>query len=152
MRQPTNPKNRDTTAALYVRLSRDDGMETDSNSIQTQKKLLTKTARDKGYTDLLTFSDDGISGVTMNRPGFQEMLTELEKGYIGAVFVKDLSRLGRNHIEVSKLTEDFLLDHNIRLVAVSDGVDTDEGENDMTPLRHLFNEWYECVKSEPTTF
>jgi DNA invertase Pin-like site-specific DNA recombinase len=110
--------------------------------VATQKKLLTKTAKEKGYTNLLTFCDDGISGVTMNRPGYQEMIAELSKGYIGAVFVKDLSRLGRNYIEVGKLTEDFLPSHDIRLVAVSDGVDTDEGENDLNPIRNLFNEWY----------
>ena len=76
----------------------------------------------------------------MKRPGFQEMITELEKGYIGAVFVKDLSRLGRNYIEVGRLTEDFFPEHDIRLVAVSDGVDSDEGENDLNPIRNLFNE------------
>jgi DNA invertase Pin-like site-specific DNA recombinase len=142
MRQPTNHKNRTTTAALYVRLSRDDGMDSESNSIATQKKLLTKVARDEGYTNLLTFSDDGISGVTMNRPGFNKMLAELAKGYISAVFVKDLSRLGRNYIEVGKLTEDFFPEHEIRLVAVSDGVDTAEGDNDLSPIRNVFNEWY----------
>ena len=135
-------KNRNTTAVLYVRLSRDDGMDAESNSIQSQKKLLTKVAKEKGYTNLITFSDDGISGVTMNRPGFVEMVGELEKGYISALFVKDLSRLGRNYIEVGKLTEDFLPENDIRLVAVSDGVDTDEGENDLNPIRNLFNEWY----------
>ena len=135
-------KNRDTTAALYVRLSRDDGMDVESNSIQSQKKLLTKVAKEKGYTNLIIFSDDGISGVTMNRPGFVEMINELEKGYVSALFVKDLSRLGRNYIEVGKLTEDFLPENDIRLVAVSDGVDTDEGENDLNPIRNLFNEWY----------
>ena len=82
----------------------------------------------------------------MNRPGFIEMLAELEKGYIEAVFAKDLSRLGRNYIEVGKLTEEFFPEHDIRLVAVSDGVDSDEGDNDLNPIRNLFNEWYECVK------
>ncbi|MCL1820800.1 MAG: recombinase family protein [Oscillospiraceae bacterium] len=135
-------KNRDTNAALYVRLSRDDGLDADSNSIQTQKKLLSKTANEKGYTNLLTFCDDGISGVTMNRPGYNEMLTELEKGYIGAVFVKDLSRLGRNYIEVGKLTDEFLPDNDIRLVSVADGVDSNEGDNDLNPIRNLFNEFY----------
>ena len=135
-------KNRETTAALYPRLSRDDNIDGDSNSIQNQKKLLAKVAKEKGYTTLLTFVDDGVSGVTMDRPGFNEMMTELKKGYIGAVFVKDLSRLGRNYIEVGKLTEEFFPEQDIRLVAVSDGVDTAEGENDLNPIRNLFNEWY----------
>ena len=95
------------TAALYCRLSRDDNMDTESNSIQNQKKLLQKVAREKGYTDTLFFLDDGITGTTMKRPGFQKMLTAIEAGYISAVFVKDLSRLGRNYIEVGKLTEEF---------------------------------------------
>lgn len=93
------------TAALYCRLNRDDNMDTESNSIQNQKKLLQKVAREKGYTDTLFFVDDGITGTTMKRPGFQKMLTAIEDGYISAVFVKDLSRLGRNYIEVGKLTE-----------------------------------------------
>ena len=93
------------TAALYCRLSRDDNMDAESNSIQNQKKLLQKVAREKGYTDTLFFVDDGITGTTMKRPGFQKMLTAIEAGYISAVFVKDLSRLGRNYIEVGKLTE-----------------------------------------------
>ena len=103
---------------------------------------MTKAAKDKGYTNIITFLDDGVSGVTMDRPGFNEMMAELEKGYIGAVFVKDLSRLGRNYIEVGRLTEEFFPDHDIRLVAVSDGVDTAEGENELTPIKNLFNEWY----------
>ena len=89
MKQPDERKNTNGTAALYLRLSRDDGLDAESNSIQNQKALLTKAAKEKGYGNLLIFSDDGISGVTMNRPGFVEMLAELEKGYIGAVFVKD---------------------------------------------------------------
>ena len=127
------------TAALYCRLSRDDNMDTESNSIQNQKKLLQKVAREKGYTDTLFFVDDGITGTTMKRPGFQKMLTAIEAGYISAVFVKDLSRLGRNYIEVGKLTEEFFPQHDIRLVAVSDGVDSDEGEYDFTPFRNIMN-------------
>lgn len=130
------------TAALYCRLSRDDNMDTESNSIQNQKKILQKVAREKGYTDTIFYVDDGITGTTMKRPGFQKMLTAIEAGYITAVFVKDLSRLGRNYIEVGKLTEEFFPQHDIRLVAVSDGVDSDEGENEFTPFRNIMNEWY----------
>lgn len=130
------------TAALYCRLSRDDNMDTESNSIQNQKELLQKVAREKGYTDTLFFVDDGITGTTMKRPGFQKMLTAIEAGYISAVFVKDLSRLGRNYIEVGKLTEEFFPQYDVRLVAVSDGVDSDEGDNEFTPFRNIMNEWY----------
>ena len=130
------------TAALCCRLSRDDNMDSESNSIQNQRKILQKAAKDKGYTDTVFFVDDGITGTTMKRPGFQKMLTAIEAGYILAVFVKDLSRLGRNYIEVGKLTEEFFPLHDIRLVAVSDGVDSDEGEDDFTPFKNIMNEYY----------
>ncbi len=138
----SNKKSRDVTAFLYERLSRDDNLEGESYSISNQKKLLTKVAREKGYTNLVHFLDDGISGVTMDRPGFVDMIQQLEQGKAAAVFVKDLSRLGRNYIEVGRLTEEFFPDHDIRLVAVSDNIDTAEGENEMAPIRNLFNEWY----------
>ena len=141
MRQSSN-KKREVTAALYVRLSRDDNLEGESYSIGNQKKLLTKVAKEKGYTNLLVFCDDGISGVTMERPQFIEMKRTIEDNKVSAVFVKDLSRLGRNYIEVGKLTEEFFPDHDIRLVAVSDNIDTSEGENELAPIKNLFNEWY----------
>ena len=137
-----NKKSRDVTAFLYERLSRDDNMEGESYSIGNQKKLLIKVAKEKGYTNLVHFFDDGISGVTMDRPGFADMIQQLEQGKAAAVFVKDLSRLGRNYIEVGRLTEEFFPNHDIRLVAVSDNIDTDEGENELAPIRNLFNEWY----------
>ena len=127
---------------LYERLSRDDELQGESNSISNQKKLLAKVAKEKGYTNLVHFLDDGISGVTMDRPGFVEMICQLEQGKAAAVFVKDLSRLGRNYIEVGRLTEEFFPNHDIRLVAVSDNIDTAEGENELAPIRNLFNEWY----------
>ena len=142
MKQSNNKKSRDVTAFLYERLSRDDNLEGESYSIGNQKKLLAKVAKEKGYTNLVHFLDDGISGVTMNRPGFVEMICQLEQGKAAAVFVKDLSRLGRNYIEVGRLTEEFFPDHDIRLVAVSDNIDTAEGENELAPIRNLFNEWY----------
>ena len=142
MKQSSNKKSREATAFLYERLSRDDNLEGESYSIGNQKKLLTKVAKEKGYTNLVHFLDDGISGVTMNRPGFVEMMQQLEQGKASAVFVKDLSRLGRNYIEVGRLTEEFFPDHDIRLVAVSDNIDTAEGENELAPIRNLFNEWY----------
>ena len=142
MKQSNNKKFRDVTAFLYERLSRDDNLEGESYSIGNQKKLLAKVAKEKGYTNLVHFLDDGISGVTMDRPGFVEMICQLEQGKAAAVFVKDLSRLGRNYIEVGRLTEEFFPNHDIRLVAVSDNIDTAEGENELAPIRNLFNEWY----------
>ena len=114
MKQSNNKKSRDVTAFLYERLSRDDNLEGESYSIGNQKKLLAKVAKEKGYTNLVHFLDDGISGVTMDRPGFVEMICQLEQGKAAAVFVKDLSRLGRNYIEVGRLTEEFFPDHDIR--------------------------------------
>lgn len=142
MRKSNNKKTRDVTAFIYLRLSRDDNLEGESYSIGNQKKLLTKAAKDLGYSNIVTFIDDGVSGVTMNRPGFNDMMRQLEENRAAALLVKDLSRLGRNYIEVGRLMEEFFPEHNIRLVAVSDNIDTDEGENEMAPIRNLFNEWY----------
>ncbi|MBQ7975772.1 MAG: recombinase family protein, partial [Clostridia bacterium] len=142
MRQSKSNKKRETTASLYLRLSRDDNLEGESYSIGNQKKLLTKVAKEKGYTNLLIYIDDGISGVTMNRPDYIRMIEDFENNKSSALFVKDLSRIGRNYIEVGKLTEEFLPEHDIRLVAVSDNIDTQEGENELAPIKNLFNEWY----------
>lgn len=152
MRQSNNKYNREKTAFIYVRLSRDDELEGESYSIGNQKKLLTKVAKEKGYTNISVFCDDGISGVTMDRPDFNRMLEQLQLGKAAAVFVKDLSRLGRNYIEVGRLTEEVFPSLNIRLVAVSDNVDTKEGENELTPIRNLFNEWYARDISKKTTY
>lgn len=142
MKQSNNKNRTDGTAALYCRLSRDDNMGTESNSIFNQKKILQKAAKEKGYTDTLFFVDDGITGTTMKRPSFQKMIQAIEAGYISAVFVKDLSRLGRNYIEVGRLTEEFFPQHDVRLIAVSDGVDSDEGDNEFTPFKNIMNEYY----------
>lgn len=141
MRQSSN-KKREVTASLYLRLSRDDNLDGESYSIGNQKKLLTAVAKEKGYTNLLIYIDDGISGVTMNRPDYIRMIEDFENNKSSALFVKDLSRIGRNYIEVGKLTEEFLPEHDIRLVAVSDNIDTQEGENELAPIKNLFNEWY----------
>ena len=141
MRQSSN-KKRENTAALYLRLSRDDNLEGESYSIANQRKLLTNVAKEKNYTNILIYVDDGISGVTMNRPDYIRMINDIKNNKISAVFVKDLSRLGRNYIEVGRLTEEFLPEYDVRLVAVSDGIDTYEGENELAPIKNLFNEWY----------
>ena len=142
MGQSNTKNNYEGTAALYLRLSRDDGEAGESNSIQNQKKLLTKAAQDMGYSNHMIFSDDGISGTTMNRPGFQAMIREIERGGIAAVFVKDMSRLGRNYREVGYYTEEFFAEHDIRFVAISDGVDSAEGEDELGPFRNIMNEMY----------
>ncbi|MDY4974158.1 MAG: recombinase family protein [Eubacteriales bacterium] len=131
--------------AIYCRLSREDGDKVESNSIASQRAICEDYMARHEDLELVCepFVDDGISGVTMDRPGFADMIQQLEQGKAAAVFVKDLSRLGRNYIEVGRLTEEFFPNHDIRLVAVSDNIDTDEGENELAPIRNLFNEWYQ---------
>ena len=119
MRQSNNRKSRDVTAFLYERFPVMTIWRARATASGTRKKLLTKVAKEKGYTNLVHFLDDGISGVTMDRPGFNDMMEQLAAGKAAAVFVKDLSRLGRNYIEVGRLTEEFFPEHDIRLVAVS---------------------------------
>ncbi len=130
------------TAALYCRLSRDDNMDAESNSIQNQKKITAKGSKRKRLYRHLIFRGRWHYRHYYEAPGFQKMITAIEAGYISAVFVKDLSRLGRNYIEVGKLTEEFFPQYDVRLVAVSDGVDSDEGDNEFTPFRNIMNEWY----------
>lgn len=142
MKQSTSKKHGINTAALYCRLSREDSVDCESNSITNQKNILIKAAKEKGYEDTLFFIDDGITGTTLDRPGFQQMIKAIEAGYVSAVFVKDLSRLGRDYLKVGHYTEEFFPQHDIRLVAVSDGVDSDEGENEFGPFRNIMNEWY----------
>ncbi len=142
MNKSTRRIRRESTAFLYSRLSRDDDLNGDSYSIKSQKALLTKVAKEKGYSNLIHYYDDGKSGVTMDRPGFNKMMKELEKGKASAVFFKDMSRLGRNYLEVGRLCEEFFPDNDIRYVAVSDNIDSDEGEDELTPIRNMFNEWY----------
>ena len=128
--------------ALYVRLSRDDELEGESNSISNQKALLTDYARRHKFKNVRIFVDDGVSGVTMNRNGFQEMMALVEAGKVSTVIVKDMSRLGRNYLEVGQLTETIFPMHNVHFIAVNDGVDSDRGEDDFTPFRNIMNEWY----------
>ena len=130
-------------AALYVRLSRDDENEGDSNSIAHQIEILTKYAKDHGITDYRIYKDDGYSGTSFKRPGFQDMLADIEAGLVSMVVVKDMSRFGRNYLEVGLYTEIRFPEMGVRFVAVNDGVDSDNAmDNDFTPFRNIINEWY----------
>ena len=128
--------------ALYCRLSRDDDVQGDSNSIANQKKLLSKYAKEYGLSNTKYFVDDGYTGTNFNRPGFTEMIEAAEQGYIGTILVKDMSRLGRDYLQVGLYTDNFFPEHNIRFIAVNDGVDSAEGENEFAPFRNIMNEWY----------
>lgn len=129
-------------AALYCRLSRDDELEGESNSIANQKKLLQKVATEYGYKKTTFFVDDGISGTTFDRKGFQKMEQAIVDGYVAAVFVKDMSRLGRDYLKCGYYTDSFFPDNNVRFIAVNDGVDSAQGENEFAPFRNIMNEWY----------
>ena len=129
--------------ALYVRLSRDDENEGDSNSIAHQIEILTKYAKDHGITSYKVYKDDGYSGTSFKRPGFQEMMTDIEAGLVSMVIVKDMSRFGRNYLEVGLYTEIRFPEMGVRFIAVNDGVDSDDQMgNDFTPFRNIINEWY----------
>lgn len=128
--------------ALYLRLSRDDELNGESNSISNQKILLTDFAKKNKFKNIKYFIDDGVSGVTMKRPSFQKMIKQVEQDEVENIIVKDMSRLGRNYLDVGQLTETVFPMHNIRFIAINDGVDSEHGEDDFTPFRNIMNEWY----------
>jgi len=128
--------------AIYCRLSRDDGTETESNSIGNQKKMLTQKAKELGLTNTKYYVDDGYTGTNFNRPSFQELLDDIDMGYISVVMVKDLSRLGRDYVTVGHYTDNYFPEHNVRFIAVNDMVDSDEGENEIAPFKNVMNEMY----------
>ena len=142
MKQSNNRLSKENTAFGYGRISREDGLAGDSYSIQTQKKLLSQYAKEKGYSNFKFFYDDGITGVSTNRPEFQKMLAQLEQGKASALFIKDLSRLYRNRTEADRLVEDFFPEHGVRLVSVGDGIDTAMGDDEFIFLRNWANEQY----------
>ena len=129
-------------AGLYTRLSRDDGTDSESNSIANQKRLLAQKAKELGFTNVKFYVDDGYTGTNFNRPGFQELLDDIEMGYVTAVIVKDLSRLGRDYVSVGYYTDNYFPEHNIRFIAVNDMVDSDDGENEIAPFKNIMNEMY----------
>jgi len=128
--------------ALYCRLSRDDGTNNDSNSIVNQKRLLQKYAKEQGLGNTRCYVDDGYTGTNFNRPGFQKLLEDIEQGYVTTVIVKDMSRLGRDYLQVGYYTDTYFPDHNIRFIAINDCVDSDDGENEFAPFRNIMNEMY----------
>ena len=132
----------DNITALYARLSQEDALDGESNSIANQKKILLKYATDNGFPNPTFFIDDGVSGVTFDRPGWNEMIRLAEAGKVKTVIVKDMSRMGRDYLKVGYYTESFFAERDIRYIAINDGVDSDKGDNDFTPFRNLFNDFY----------
>ena len=132
----------DNITALYARLSQEDALDGESNSIANQKKILLKYAKDIGFSNPIFFIDDGVSGVTFDRPGWNEMIRLAEAGKVTTVIVKDMSRMGRDYLKVGYYTESFFAERDIRYIAINDGVDSDKGDNEFTPFRNLFNDFY----------
>ena len=129
--------------ALYARLSKDDDLVGDSNSIVHQKEILFKYAKEHGFANCEFYVDDGFSGTNFNRPDFQRMMADAEEGKISTVIVKDMSRFGRDYIMVGYYTEIYFSNLDIRFIAINDNVDSNiQTENDLTPFKNVFNEWY----------
>ncbi len=132
----------DNITALYARLSQEDALDGESNSIANQRKILLKYATDNGFPNPTFFIDDGVSGVTFDRPGWNEMIRLAEAGKVQTVIVKDMSRMGRDYLKVGYYTESFFAERDIRYIAINDGVDSEKGDNEFTPFRNLFNDFY----------
>ena len=123
--------------ALYARLSKDDEQQGESLSIENQKRILETFARDNGFLNCRFFVDDGWSGANFQRPGFMEMMDCVENGEVKCVITKDLSRMGRNYLQVGMFTEITFPKKGVRFIAINDGVDSAQGDNDLTPLRGM---------------
>ena len=132
----------DNITALYARLSQEDALDGESNSIANQKKILLKYATDNHFSNPTFFIDDGVSGVTFDRPGWNEMIRLAEAGKVQTVIVKDMSRMGRDYLKVGYYTESFFAERDIRYIAINDGVDSLKGDDDFTPFRNIMNEFY----------
>ena len=117
-------------------------MEGDSNSVANQKKLLQKYAKENDFANTKFYVDDGYTGTNFNRPGFIQMIDDIEMGYITTVIVKDMSRLGRDYLQVGYYTDDYFPEKNIRFIAVNDCVDSADGDNELAPFRNVMNEMY----------
>ena len=140
--QPKTKKESIGITALYCRLSRDDGMDGDSNSVANQKRLLSQKAKEMGLSNTKYYVDDGYTGTNFNRPGFQQMLSDIEMDFVSAVMVKDLSRLGRDYVSVGNYTDSYFPDRGIRFIAVNDSIDSEEGESEIAPFKNILNEMY----------
>ena len=135
--------NQNKITALYCRLSQDDGLDGDSNSIQNQKRILEQYAIDHRFPNTQFYVDDGYSGASFNRPDFQRMMADMEDGKIGIIITKDLSRLGRNQLHTGLYIEERFPQFGVRYIAINDNVDTENAEsNDLMPFKNLFNEWF----------
>lgn len=140
MRTATEAKK---ITALYERLSRDDELQGESNSIKNQKQLLESYAHKNGYSPIRHFTDDGVSGTTFEREGFQAMIAEVEAGNVGAVIVKDMSRFGRDYLKVGFYTEVMFKEKGVRFIAINNGIDSaNQQDSDFTPFLNIMNEWY----------
>jgi len=141
-------KSTDKITALYCRLSQDDMLAGESNSITNQKSILLKYAKENGFTNTQFYTDDGYSGTNFNRPDFQRMKTDIEDGRVSTVIVKYLSRLGREYLQTGYYTEIFFSQYDVRFIAIHDNVDTQRGDNDFAPFKNLMNEFYarDCSK------
>src|SRR5690554_4419218 len=127
---------------LYGRLSQEDDREGESNSIQNQRMMLEKYAADNGFENTLFLSDDGYSGTNFNRPAWNELMKLVENGEVSTIIVKDMSRLGREYLQVGQYTELVFPSYGIRFIAINDNVDSLYGDNDFTPFKNLFNDFY----------
>ncbi|MDR2932786.1 MAG: recombinase family protein [Oscillospiraceae bacterium] len=136
-RQPNDKIN-----YLYGRLSHEDELQGDSNSIINQRRILEKYAEENGFTPYKFIYDDGYSGADFERPAFAGMIEDVEAGKVATVIVKDMSRFGRDYLRVGFLTEIVFPQHEVRLIAINDNIDSDLGENDFTPMMNVFNEWF----------
>ena len=132
----------DKITALYCRLSQDDMLQGESNSITNQKAILKKYAEDNGFSNHVFYVDDGVSGTTWEREGFKAMLADIEEGKVGTVITKDLSRLGRDYLKTGEYIEIIFPDHDVRYIAINDGVDTLKSENELMAFKNIFNDWY----------
>lgn len=145
---------KDKITALYCRLSQDDMVDGESNSITNQKLILKKYADDNGFRNTVFYVDDGISGTTFERDGFKEMMNDVENGKVGIVITKDLSRLGRDYLKTGEYVEIIFPDYDVRYIAINDNVDTFKGDNEFMAFKNIFNDWYarDCSKKIRAVF
>lgn len=140
----------DKITALYCRLSNDDDLQGESNSITNQKNILKKYADEKNFGNTQFYVDDGFSGTNFNRPDFMRMMEDVKSGKISTIITKDLSRFGRDYLMTGQYIEMILPDYDVRYIAINDNVDTLRSENEMMVFKNVFNDWYarDCSKKD----